>query len=197
MEEFKLPTGEEIPVYRPFSLYDAIEHFMAPLHDFRTLLNTGIEEMPPAAVLNVLEALLRDERRLIRAHLTDIEEKLGGSVKVTCAAYNQDVIQHGTILEARIVPRGRTKDVPGSDTSKPDEIPDFRTAAPGSEEAAQLQRVFTAMRDDASLLKVEAILTVAELLEILEDNPKGRALVEKLERLLEAKEVAGGKGDRK
>ena len=123
---------------------------------------------------------------LFRAHITDIEEKLGGSVKVTCAAYNRDLIEHGTILEAADVPRGRTKDVPGSDTSKPDEIPDFRTAAPGSKGGAAPACVH-GNRDDASLLKVEAILNVAELLEILEDNPKGRALVEKLERLLEAK----------
>lgn len=111
MEEFKLPTGEEIPVYKPFSLYDAIEHFMAPLHDFRDLLNAvDIEEADPASIVNVFETLLRDERRLIYSRLAAIEEKLGGRVKSICAARNQNVVPHDTVLEARIVPADSAKE---------------------------------------------------------------------------------------
>lgn len=111
MRPFKLPSGEEISVYEPFSLYDAIEDFMAPLHDFRTLLaRSDYDELSAGAILNVLEVLLREERRQIKSQLAEIEEKLGGKVKLICAAYNQNVVPHGTILEARIVPKDSAKE---------------------------------------------------------------------------------------
>ena len=65
MEEFKLTTGEEIPV-SDLLVYDAIEHFMAPLR-FRTYSIMALKNAP-AAVLNVLEALLRDERTVSRTY---------------------------------------------------------------------------------------------------------------------------------
>ena len=188
MENFKLPTGEEIPVYKPFSLYDAIEQFMAPVHNFRDLLNeVDVEEVNASSLLNVFETLLKEERRLIHSRLAEIEEKLGGQVKTLCAAYTQNVVPPDTLLKAWIDnPRdGETNKVASG------EIPDFRTVAPWSREEAQLQRIFVAMRDDPGLLRSDAVAILAALRKTVDEGLDDiESLLEVVPASKEAKEAA-------
>lgn len=67
---------------------------------------------------------------------------------------------------------------------------DFRTAAPGSKEEAELQIVFDTMREGATLLKPEIVGTLAKLGQLLDDSPAGMDLLNKLEYVLEAQKAA-------
>ncbi len=159
MKTYKTPNGDilETTTYRrdlTEMVEDAFQNF------------TKFFEMMETSALNADEGTDKDEERItqndiakalfqqgmskIGEQIDEIEKKVGIHTLVY-AAFSQDVLKGGTLLDVEVVPSNGKCQTPAKapiKTAKPKagEIPDFRTVQPESEEEAQLQRVFEVMR---------------------------------------------------